>query len=178
MGRDGDHDRETRGDAERAAAATGARQRAARRALVAALDGLLDEGITDYSARTRASRRRMAALYAGFVHAEELLAALGRRGRGALGPAAAVEALARVLRHLLYWATIDGTEDPSAATRAALADVRRALAGATGDGAPAHSPPLLDCERCGTPGAELPGAARGDAVCGSCARRGQRLRAV
>ncbi len=152
--------------------------RAARRALTAALNRLLDEGISDYSARTRASRRRMAALYAGFVHAEELLVVLARRGRATLPLGTAVEELARVLRHLLFWATIDGTEDPSAATRAAVDGARRALARATGSGEGVHSPALLDCERCATPGADLPGSARADALCGSCARRVRRLRAV
>ena len=151
-------------------------RRAARRALVAALNRLLDEGISDYSARTRASRRRMAALYAGFVHAEALLAALRRRGRAALDLDDALAELVAVLRHLLYWATVDGAEDPSAATRAAVAGVRRALARASGSDEGAHSPALLDCERCGAPGAELAPAPRGDALCGQCARRARRLR--
>jgi len=152
--------------------------RATRRALTAALNRLLDEGISDYSARTRASRRRMAALYAGFVYAEELLVVLARRGRATLPLGAAIEELARVLRHLLFWATIDGTEDPSAATRAAVDGARRALVRATGSADGVHLPSLLDCERCAAPGAELPGSARGDALCGSCARRVRRLRAV
>lgn len=171
MARDGER-RETAGDRGTIGA------RAARRTLVAALDRLLDEGITDYSARTRASRRRMAALYAGFVEAEELLAGVSRRAVGAPGPARAVEALTRVTRHLLFWATVDGTEDPSAATRAAVDGLRRALARATGDGRGLHEPTLLDCERCAAPGGALPASARGDALCVGCAGRGRRLRAV
>ena len=152
--------------------------RVARRALAAALDRLLDEGITDYSARTRASRRRMAALYAGFVEGEELLARLAKRGRGALGADAAVAELVRVTRHLLYWATVDATEDPSAATRAAVAGLRDALRRATGHDGGAHSTLLLDCERCAAAGAEPPPSARGDALCAACARGARRLRAV
>ncbi|CAA9342360.1 MAG: hypothetical protein AVDCRST_MAG11-3041, partial [uncultured Gemmatimonadaceae bacterium] len=121
------------------APAARASARVARRTLVGALDRLLDEGITDYSARTRASRRRMAALYAGFVEAEELLTRVARRGRGALAPDAAVAELVRVTRHLLFWATVDGTEDPSEPTRAAVDGVRRALRRATGHDHGAHA---------------------------------------
>ena len=154
--------------------------RAARRALVGALNHLLDEGITDYSARTRASRRRMAALYAGFVHAEEVLAALRRRGRSAPRPGAALAELEAVLRHLLYWATVDGVEDPSPATRAAITGVRRALRHVTGSDAGAHHPALLDCERCGEVGAELAATADGShALCAGCSgRRGRRVHAL
>jgi hypothetical protein len=155
-----------------------AQPRAARRLLVAAIDRLLDEGITDYSARTRASRRRMAALYAGFVQAEALLAALRRRGRATVPLDAAVPALVDVARHLLFWATIDGVDDPSAATRAALAGVRRALERVTGRGEGEHAPALLDCERCATPGGTLPSSARGDALCAACFPRARRLRAM
>ena len=171
--------RETRSVATaHAGGGTAAPLRTARRVLAAALDGLLDEGITDYSARTRGSRRRMAALYAGFVEAEELLVGVARRGRGAIPPALAVAELARVSRHLLFWATVDGTEDPSAATRAAVDALGRALQRATGDGRGAHSATLLDCERCAAPGAELPASARSDALCAACARGARRLRAV
>jgi hypothetical protein len=155
-----------------------AHPRAARRLLVAALDCLLDEGITDYSARTRASRRRMAALYAGFVHAEALLGALGRRWRATMPLDAAVTALVDVSRHLLYWATVDGAEDPSASTRAALDGVRRALERATGRGEGEHAPALLDCERCAQPGGALPASPRGDALCAACHPRARRLRAI
>jgi hypothetical protein len=149
---------------------------AAQHALAAALDRLLDEGITDYSARTRASRRRMAALYVGFVHAEAVLRAIG--GPPMLPPATAVAELAAVLRHLLHWAESHGAEDPSAGTRDALGGVRRALWEVTGSDAARHEPLLLDCERCGRPGAELPSAARGDAACGACsASARRRLRA-
>lgn len=150
--------------------------RTARRTLVAALDRLLDDGITDYSARTPASRRRMAALYAGFVHAEALLAMLRRRGRHALPNRVALAELATVMRHLLHWATIDGVDDPSPATRAALAGVRRALARVTGCGAGEHQPWLLHCERCGELGAELGPSAVAEALCAACAGRGRRLR--
>ena len=42
------------------------------RALSGALEAMLDEGVSDFSSRTAASRRRMAALCFGFVRGEEL----------------------------------------------------------------------------------------------------------
>lgn len=145
------------------------------RALVIALDRLLDEGITDYSARTRENRRRMAALYAGFVEAEALLTALGSRRARRLPSAEETVELVRVTRHVVYWAEVNATIDPSPETRAALAGVHQALRAATGDDCGAHLPALLDCERCGAPGAELalPGAR--DALCGLCATGARRF---
>jgi len=153
---------------------------ASARRLADALDRVLDEGITDFSVRTRGDRRRVAALHAGFAAGESLLLRLQSRGRrGAPSVGERTRALLRVARHLLFWVAVTGREDRSAATRAAFDGLRGAVRGASGGVlAPANDPALMGCERCGARGAELDlrsaTPARTRALCPACAAHARR----
>jgi hypothetical protein len=152
---------------------------AAARRLAEALDGVLDEGITDFAVRTRGDRRRVAALHAGFAAGEALLPRLRSRGRRAAPTVGErTRALLRIARHLLFWAGATGRDDRSAATRAALDALRAAVRAAAGTQSPASDATLMLCEGCGVRGAELdsrsPTPARTRALCAGCAAQARR----
>lgn len=145
--------------------------------LVDALEAILDEGISDFSSRTAASRRRMAALCFAFVRGEELSVRARAGVCGGADALAFAREIERLLRHLVFWTAGGDASDPSAGSRRALGGLRGTLREVTGSDAGAHDPMLLDCERCGLTGADLVDAP-GEGVVGLCSRCAMTARAT
>jgi hypothetical protein len=125
---------------------------AAARALLHALDTLLEEGIEEYALDSESERRRVFELTRAFEHAEAMVPALvARFGRPGDSPRSGpgsrprwrpddAATLVRLARHLVYWGSAGGADGGPA-----LAHLRVALRHAEGllavDATPLFAPP-------------------------------------